>query len=120
MPERPQERRKMSRLFLRVLVKVEIPGSKAQIFAETRNVSAQGIYFCTQITSLDVGQELSFVLVLPEKMTLASQPTFMNCRGRILRLTPDLPEDCVGVALEINSFDFSERHGFPCTVLHHA
>jgi hypothetical protein len=120
MPDRQQERRKMARLAMKVLVKVEIPGTKAQIIAETRNVSSQGIYFCAQMTGLEVGQELECVLVLPKEMTLASQLSFVNCRGRVLRLTPDPREDCVGVAMEINSLDFSEQHGFPSKIAHHA
>ena len=109
----------MARLALEVLVKIEIPGTRAHIFAETRNVSAQGIYFCTQLTGLEVGQELECVLVLPEKLTLASKPSFVNCRGRIIRLHPDLPDNTIGVALEVNSFDFSVQ-AFPPAVAHHA
>jgi hypothetical protein len=109
----------MARLALEVLVRIEIPGTKAQLFAETRNVSAQGIYFCTQLTVLEVGQELECVLVLPEKLTLASKPSFVNCRGRIIRLTPDLPDGCIGVALEVNSLDFSVQ-SFPPAHAHHA
>jgi hypothetical protein len=69
---------------------------------------------------LEVGQELECVLVLPKEMTLASQLSFVNCRGRVLRLTPDPREDFVGVAIEINSLDFSEQHGFPSKIAHHA
>jgi hypothetical protein len=119
MPYRQQERRKMARLSLEVLVRIEIPGTRAQLFAETRNVSAQGIYFCTQIKGLELGQELECVLVLPEKLTLASKPSFVNCRGRIIRLTPDLPDDFIGVAMEVCSLDFSVQ-SFPPLHAHHA
>lgn len=119
MPERQHERRRMARLALEVLVKIEIPGTSAQVYAETRNVSAQGIYFCTQLTGLEVGQEINCTLVLPEKLTLATKPSFVNCRGKILRIAPGPTEDCIGVALEVNSFDFSAQ-SFPDMVAHHA
>lgn len=102
---------------MQVLVKFEIPGTSTQIFAETRNVSAQGIYFCIHWAGLEIGQEIECVLVLPEKLTLASRPSFVHCRGRILRVTPDLPDNCVGVAMEVNSFDFSGQ-AFPPAVAH--
>src|SRR5450432_1298659 len=118
MPYGQQERRKMARLYLEVLVRIEIPGTKAQLYAETRNVSAQGIYFCAQISSLPIGQELECVLVLPEKLTLASKPSFVNCRGKIIRLDPGLPDGCIGVALEVNSLDFSVETSPPAQAYH--
>jgi len=119
MPERQQERRRMARLALEVLVKIEAPGSGAQFFAETRNVSAQGIYLRTQKTGLQIGQELECVLVLPEKLTLASKPSFVNCRGKIIRLTTDPADHSLGVALEVSSFDFSVQ-SFPPANANHA
>jgi hypothetical protein len=118
MPIRQQERRKMARLALEVPVKISIPGTRAQLFAETRNVSAQGIYFRTQVTTFEMGQEVECVLVLPEKLTMATKPSFVNCRGRIVRLTPGLEDNCVGVALEVNSFDFSTQNFSPLSVYH--
>jgi hypothetical protein len=119
MPERQQERRKMARLALEVLVKVQIAGSDDQFFAETRNVSAQGIYVCTHSTDLKIGQELDCVLVLPEKLTQATRPSLVNCHGRIVRIQRDLPENCIGVAMEISSFDFSVQN-FASNFMHHA
>ena len=118
MPIRQQERRKMARLALEVPVKISVSGSSTQLFAETRNVSAQGIFFRTQVTTFEVGQELDCVLVLPERLTLSSKPSFVNCRGRIVRLTPGLTDDSIGVALEVNSFDFSVQNFSPLSVYH--
>jgi len=100
----------MARLALEVLVKIQIPGTDNQLFAETRNVSAQGIYVCTQSTDLEIGQELECVLVLPEKLTQAAKPSLVNCRGRIVRIHRDLPDNSIGVAMEISSFDFSVQN----------
>jgi PilZ domain len=108
----------MARLALEVPIKISVPGTRMQLFAETRNVSAQGIYFRTQVTTFEMGQEIECVLVLPEKLTMASKPSFVNCRGRIVRLTPALPDNCVGVAMEVNSFDFSMQNFSPVSVFH--
>jgi len=116
MPIRQQERRKMARLALEVPVKISVLGTRVQLFAETRNVSAQGIYFRTQLTTFELGQELECVLVLPEKLTMANKPSFVNCRGRIVRLSTGLPDNSVGVALEVNSFDFSVQNFSPLSV----
>jgi hypothetical protein len=118
MPIRQQERRKMARLALEVPVKISVPGTRTQLFAETRNVSAQGIYFRTPATTFEIGQEVDCVLVLPEKLTMASKPSFVNCRGRVVRLTHGLPDDNVGVALEVNSFDFSMQNFSPLSAYH--
>jgi hypothetical protein len=100
------ERRKLARLPLEVFVRIQIPGSEWVDFAETRNVSAQGIYLHTQ-AHLDIGQELECVLVLPEKLTQAPTPVLVGCRGKVLRVIPDLPSDKTGVAIEIHTYDFS-------------
>ena len=100
----------MARLALEVPVKISVPGARTQFFAETRNVSAQGIFFRTEVNTFEVGQELECLLVLPEKLTQASKPSFVNCRGRIVRLTPGLTDNSIGVALEVNSFDFSVQN----------
>ena len=108
----------MARLALEVPVKISVPGTRTQLFAETRNVSAQGIYFRTPATTFEIGQEVDCVLVLPEKLTMASKPSFVNCRGRVVRLTHGLPGDSVGVALEVNSFDFSMQNFSPLSAYH--
>jgi len=118
MPIRQQERRKMARLALEVPVKISFAGTRTQLFAETRNVSAQGIYFRTPATTFEIGQEVDCVLVLPEKLTMASKPSFVNCRGRVVRITHGLPDDNVGVALEVNSFDFSMQNFSPLSAYH--
>ncbi|HSM87419.1 MAG TPA: PilZ domain-containing protein [Candidatus Limnocylindrales bacterium] len=101
------ERRKLARLPLEVVVRFRVPGTCAMALAETRNVSARGIYFCTGCRGLECGQELECVLVLPEKLTLSPVPMLVGCRGKVLRMQPEPPGELVGVALEIFSYDFS-------------
>jgi PilZ domain len=103
---RIQERRKLERLPLEVFVRIQVPGSEWVDFAETRNVSAQGLYLHTQ-AQLQIGQELECVLVLPEKLTQVPTPVLVGCRGKVVRVIPDLPGNKSGVAIEIHTYDFS-------------
>lgn len=100
------ERRKLARLPLEVFVRIQVSGSTWVDFAQTRDVSARGIYFLTQ-AQLAAGQELECVMVLPEKLTQTPTPVLVGCRGKVLRVNSDLPGDQSGVAIEIDSYDFS-------------
>ena len=107
MPQSYPERRKLARLPLEVLLRIHLPGSEEVAFAETRDVSARGIYFYTHLEELQPGEELQCVMVLPEKLTLAAGPTLVGCRGKILRVNRELSDNRVGVAMEVSSYDFS-------------
>ncbi len=103
------ERRRLARLPLRVVVRLRIPGADTVAFAETRDVSARGIYLYTDCP-LQLGQEVECVLVLPEALTQASAPTLVACSGKILRIEPSPIREKTGIAVEISSFDFSSGH----------
>jgi hypothetical protein len=105
------ERRKLVRLPLEVLVRFQSPGAKRADFAETRNVSARGMYFQTQ-AMIRAGQELECTLILPEKLTHAPGQMLVSCRGRVLRVTQPQPGRKLGVALEISGYDFSWPPGY--------
>lgn len=101
------ERRRMARLPMEVMMRIQVPGTEAVVFAETRDVSARGLYFFTHVQNLEAGQELDCVLVLPPELTQAGGPTFVGCRGKVLRVNKGLPDSRVGVAVEVSSYDFS-------------
>jgi len=103
---RNQERRKLTRLRLEVLLRILLPGAAQAAHAETRNLSARGIFFHTR-AHVEPGQNLECVLILPEKLTLASAPMLVGCKGRVVRVNRDLPGHTIGVAVEISSYDFS-------------
>jgi PilZ domain len=100
------ERRKLARLPLEVLIRLQVTGATAVDFAETCNVSARGLFLHTR-SRLIPGQELECVLVLPQRLTHTPAPVLIGCRGRVLRLTQKLPGDTLGVAIEVHSYDFS-------------
>jgi hypothetical protein len=101
-----QDRRKIARLPLEVFLRLRVSGDHAVEFAETRDVSARGIYFLTRATVL-AGQELECILVLPQDLTLSPEPMFVGCRGKVLRTNERLPGQKLGVAVEVDSYDFS-------------
>lgn len=107
MAQRFTERRKLARLPLEVLLRIHLPGSEDIAFAETRDVSARGIFFYTHCERLEPGQELQCVMVLPEKLTAVPGPSLIGCRGRVLRVSRQLPQQRIGVAMEVSSYDFS-------------
>lgn len=101
------ERRKLARLPLEVLVQIRVPATGMVAFAETRNVSAGGVYLHTHTADLQPGEEVECILVLPEKLTQAEEPILVECRGTVLRINKDLPDQHTGVAIEISSYNFA-------------
>ena len=106
MQATPPERRQLARFPLQVFVRIKTAGGDQGDFAETRNISARGLYFHTQ-ARLRVGQEIECVLILPERLTLASSPILIGCRAKVLRVNRGLPSHATGVAVEVHSYDFS-------------
>jgi hypothetical protein len=106
MPWTHPERRKLARLPLEVLIRLQVIGAAAVDFAETCNVSARGLFLRTR-SQLLPGQELECVLVLPQRLTHTPAPVLIGCRGKVLRLNQNLCGDTLGVAIEVLSYDFS-------------
>lgn len=78
--------------------------------AETRNISARGIYLYTR-APLVAGQDLEGVLVLPRDLTHAPGPMYVGCRGKVVRVHERLPGQKLGAALEVSGYDFSWPDG---------
>lgn len=106
------ERRQLARFPLKVFVRLKIPESGRVFYAVTRNVSARGLYFITQ-TPLRIGEELECVLILPPKITSAAARVLIGCRARVLRIDRELPGPAIGVAVEVDSYDFSWQGDVP-------
>jgi hypothetical protein len=82
-----------------IVLPIEIAGTRA----ETRDVSATGIYFHSA-TLFDAGADIEFVLPLP---TFAESGVEMRCRGKIVRV--DATAGGCGVAATIDRFALSPR-----------
>jgi len=103
------ERRAMARFPLKVFVRIRARGDEQVHYAETRNLSACGIYFHT-LAQLEVDEHLECVLILPQELTLTPSPLLVGCRARVLRVDR-LATGTIGAAVEVNSYDFSWEEG---------
>jgi hypothetical protein len=110
MQATPPERRQLARFPLQVFVRIRTARGEQGDFAETRNISARGLYFHTH-ARLNVGQEIDCVLILPQRLTLAPSPILIGCRAKVLRVNGGLPNHASGVAVEVHSYDFSWQGG---------
>ena len=104
------ERRGLARFPLQVFVRIQARQPGLMHFAETRNVSAGGIYLHT-LAQLEIDQQLECVLILPQRLTLTATPLFVGCRAKVLRVE-QLPAGATGAAVEVESYDFSWQENF--------
>ena len=98
------ERRSLTRFPLQLAVKIQISGTDAVVFAETKNISASGIYMYTG-SHLDLGSELELSLALPPELTQSASTIDIACRAKVLRVDKDI-DGPTGIAAEIYSYDF--------------
>jgi hypothetical protein len=98
------ERRSLTRFPLLLSVKIQIAGTDAVVFAETKNISAGGVYMYTH-SQLELGSELELSLGLPPELTQSASMIDIACRAKVLRIDTDI-EGRTGIAAEIYSYDF--------------
>jgi len=77
-------------------------GHVEEVAAETRDVSAQGVFFYAG-SLLSEGTKVEFTLTLPPEITL-TESIRVRCRGRVVRIKQEPPR--VGVAAIIEQYDF--------------
>jgi hypothetical protein len=98
------ERRSLTRFPLQLSVKIQVSGSDAVVSAETKNISASGIYMYTR-SELELGSELELSLALPPELTQGASTIDIACRAKVLRIDTDI-DGRAGIAAEIYSYDF--------------
>jgi len=99
------EQRANRRFSLQLPVSIRYTDGHAQeIAAETRNVSAQGVFFYVQ-SKLAEGSRIEFTMTLPPEVTLTDSIR-VRCQGKVVRIdnTGSGPE--IGVAALIEQYDF--------------
>lgn len=98
------EQRTSRRFALKLPVSVRCDnGHIEEVSAETRDVSAQGVFFYTGST-VSEGTKVEFTLTLPPEITLTDSIR-VRCRGRVVRINNEEPPR-VGVAAIIEQYDF--------------
>jgi len=77
--------------------------SDASLEAQTRDVSYRGLFFLTD-TKFDIGNEIEFVLTLPQQM-ISSGDVNIHCHGEIVRVEQSA-NGHAGVAAKIDRYEF--------------
>ena len=77
-------------------------GKVQEVPAETRDVSAQGVFFYCG-SKLSHGSKVEFTLTLPPEITL-TESIRVRCRGRVVRIDDMRPQ--TGIAAIIEQYDF--------------
>lgn len=78
-------------------------GKLREVPAETRDLSAQGVFFYTGST-VTQGSKVEFTLTLPPEITL-TESIRVRCRGRVVRVDNNRPPE-TGIAAIIEQYDF--------------
>ena len=91
MPIYP-ERRKLSRLPLEVTLRVKASSNPLRPILGKRAMSAPREFSFGPKRGSNQGQDIECVLVLPENLTLATEPFLVGCKGTVLRVGQERPE----------------------------
>lgn len=97
--ERREARRYTMSLPLRILSRSP---NYPEVKTETRDVSYRGLYFYVN-SSIDIGNEIEFVLLLPKQITLSGDVS-IRCRGQVVRVEENGTRR--GVAARIDRYEF--------------
>jgi len=98
------ERRVQQRFALQLPVIIEGKMGAAGFRSLTRDVSARGAFFYTDVAGLQVSSRIAFSMLLPADIT-GSEETRVACEGTVLRLETN-GNNKTGVAVTIESYDF--------------
>jgi hypothetical protein len=96
----PTDRRAGTRIAARVPTRVRTANGADQA-AQTRDVSANGIFLYTQ-SRMEQGSDVELVLILPPELT-SGEKCWVCCQATIVRVEEDGPE--FGVAAQIRRMD---------------
>ena len=103
MPE-GADRRIARRFLMSLPMRVFAPAAnKKELHASTRDVSYRGLFFLSE-TKFDVGNEIEFVLTLPQKIS-SNGEVDIRCRGQVVRVEHG-GNGHMGVAVKIERYEF--------------
>lgn len=110
MQPNSQERRLMRRFDMRLPALVKFEGSN-ELFTETQNVSARGVFFYVD-RSVSAGTKLEVTLTFPPHVTL-TDAVRVRFAARVIRVDEPLPSARIGVAAMIEDYEFLRSAGSP-------
>ena len=105
MSSSPSDQRTTRRFPMKLPLSVKMPkGEEAELTAETKDVSARGIFFYFD-SSLNEGSPIEFTLTLPPEITL-TESIRVRCSGKVVRVDRSAADAKVGIAAAIDQYDF--------------
>jgi PilZ domain len=110
MQPNSQERRLMRRFDMRLPAIVKFEGS-SELFTETQNVSARGVFFYVD-KSVSSGAKLEVTLTFPPHVTL-TDAVRVRFSAHVIRVDDPLPSARIGVAAIIEDYEFLRSGGGP-------
>jgi hypothetical protein len=96
------DRRSRLRVVAELPVRVRRTAADAELSAQTRDVSTNGVFLYTNSRMME-GSEVELVLILPPELT-SGEKCWVCCHARVLRVEQGLGKD-FGVAAEIQRMD---------------
>jgi PilZ domain len=96
------DRRTRSRVVAKLPVRVRGATADAELNAQTRDVSTNGVFLYTN-SRMREGSEVELVLILPPELT-SGEKCWVCCHARVLRVEQGPGKD-FGVAAEIQRMD---------------
>ena len=96
------DRRSRARVVTKLPVRVRGKAANAELSAQTRDVSTNGVFLYTK-SSIMEGSEVELVLILPPELT-SGEKCWVCCHARVLRVEQGPGKD-FGVAAAIQRMD---------------
>jgi len=96
------DRRSGNRVKARVPVRVRSAPDRAELSAQTRDVSTNGVFLYTESRMVE-GADVELVLILPPELT-SGEKCWVCCHARVLRVEQGPGKAC-GVAASIQRMD---------------
>jgi len=96
------DRRSRQRVVTRLPVRVRSKAANAELSAETRDVSTNGVFLYTQ-SRMTEGADVELVLILPPELT-SGEKCWVCCHATVLRVEQGAGTD-FGVAAAIRRMD---------------
>jgi hypothetical protein len=96
------DRRSRSRVVAKLPVRVRSAAANAEMNAQTRDVSTNGVFLYTNSRMME-GSDVELVLILPPELT-SGEKCWVCCHARVLRVEQGPGKD-FGVAAEIQRMD---------------
>jgi hypothetical protein len=96
------DRRSRERVVAKLPVRVRNSAANAELSAETRDVSSNGVFLYTESRMVE-GSDVELVLILPPELT-AGEKCWVCCHARVLRVEQGSGKE-FGVAAEIRRMD---------------